>query len=753
LLRRRLRLTCLSAAFFAGAAAAAPAAPDAPESPDAPEAIVAEFRLGEDGERIVARAWRSDGEIAVLPETLTELGIAAPAGARIPLSSVPGLSYRFDEALQAVIIACDSACFERRLIRAAPSGNVNVSAARGFFLNGDLVASRVDGAGHAAGAFDLGLFGAAGYGGTSWTLGAAHDRVVRLETAWTVDFIEERARLVLGDGLAPQGAAGPPIRYGGVRFGTDFSLDPRFVTFATPSIAGEAATPSVVDLYVNGALRLREPVEAGPFAIVDAPLVTGGGAARVVVTDVLGREQVIEAPFYASPNVLRRGLAAYDVTLGAERRAFGYESFSYGPAFAAASYRRGLADWVTAGARVETREGGGAVGGTASFAQPWFGQVDLDGALSSGAAGEGAFAQLSWAHTGRTVHATALAAASSGAFRPLGMREAPPRLALRGSFGFDLGAAGAFNISAAQLNHHDGARRGGYGINYSNAVGALGSFALSALVAEDGAQRSVYVGLTFVRALSVDSSAAAIAEHDDRGLTAGARFSHTPPRDEGLTWRAALADGVRPRAELGVAARSHRYEARLEAGRLGASDGVRAQFAGGIVAVDGHWAFSAPVRGGFALVDVGAPNVAVRHERQIVGRTDRSGRLLFTGLRPYDQNRISIDIEDIPLRARLPDDEMMVRPAARSGVVVHFALERGAGGEIRVTDADGAPLQRGAMLVRERDGARFPVGRDGRVYISGVGSPSTLRLEAARSCAVEVSPASVSEGASVLCVR
>ncbi|NWG53970.1 MAG: hypothetical protein HXY28_09645, partial [Hydrogenophilaceae bacterium] len=146
-----------------------------------------------------------------------------------------------------------------------------------------------------------------------------------------------------------------------------------------------------------------------------------------------------------------------------------------------------------------------------------------------------------------------------------------------------------------------------------------------------------------------------------------------------------------------------------------------------LASVGGAWAFTAPASDSFALVEVGAPRVAVRHEGRVVGRTDARGRIVFAGLRPYDANRIGIAIEDLPLHARIDADEAIVEPAGRGGAVVRFAAAHGAAGEVRVFDKNGAPLERGVMLVRDGDGARFPVGAEGRVYVSGLAGESVLR--------------------------
>src|SRR6185295_14046787 len=91
----------------------------------------------------------------------------------------------------------------------------------------------------------------------------------------------------------------------------------------------------------------------GPFSIQDLPVVTGRGEARLVVRDLLGREQVIVQPYYASPRLLQQGLHEYSYEIGAIREDFGISSNHYGRAMAVGLHRLGITDRLTGEVRVE----------------------------------------------------------------------------------------------------------------------------------------------------------------------------------------------------------------------------------------------------------------------------------------------------------------------------------------------------------------------------------------------------------------
>ncbi len=115
---------------------------------------------------------------------------------------------------------------------------------------------------------------------------------------------------------------------------------PYFITFPLPTIGGQAALPSTVQLYVNGLLKETQQVPPGPFSIPAMPVVTGPGTATIVVQDMLGREQVISSSFYASSDLLKSGLDDYSFSAGKLRDNYGVDSNDYGPSAATGTFRR-----------------------------------------------------------------------------------------------------------------------------------------------------------------------------------------------------------------------------------------------------------------------------------------------------------------------------------------------------------------------------------------------------------------------------
>ena len=130
----------------------------------------------------------------------------------------------------------------------------------------------------------------------------------------------------VGDAISGGLAWTRPVRLGGVQVQKNFAARPDLITLPLPALAGSAAVPSSVDVWINAQkLRSVDGVE-GRFQVTDVPVVTGGAEAVVVVRDATGREVSTRSAFYVTPNMLRAGLYDFSLEAGAPRIGYGVES-------------------------------------------------------------------------------------------------------------------------------------------------------------------------------------------------------------------------------------------------------------------------------------------------------------------------------------------------------------------------------------------------------------------------------------------
>jgi outer membrane usher protein len=254
----------------------------------------------------------SDGQLYVSADDLRRWRLRVPVEAPLlkdgvgyyALNRFSPLALSLDEVNQKLSLEFSTFAFEAtRLDVLQAKTNEPVTPSPGVFLNYDFNFEKTVTDSPLAGVVELGAFNWFDVGTISFLSQRSNtiSGTVRLDATWTIDMPKQMRTLRLGDSINQPGAWGRALRFGGIQYGTNFATRPGFVTLPLQSVTGQAVLPSTVDVYVNHALTAQQQVPPGPFAIRDLPVVTGGGDVKVVVRDLLGREQVITQSFYTGP--------------------------------------------------------------------------------------------------------------------------------------------------------------------------------------------------------------------------------------------------------------------------------------------------------------------------------------------------------------------------------------------------------------------------------------------------------------------
>lgn len=707
----------------------------------AEEAFVTQLRLPARGQSVDVFAWRDARGISVESAALTRLGIVAPEGARAHLADIPGLAYVERDGAAAIELSCAAACFATQRLSARDPGDAPVDASPwGGYLNYDFVAEWREAGSESLGALlEANVFGPLGRGEASW-LAHAEEGATRLETRWTFDMPAQRLRLRVGDSVLPS-VGGGLRRFGGVEIGRHFALTPRAVTHPTPQLAGEAETASTAELYIDGALRARERVEAGPFELEEPPLTSGAGEAQLVVTDMLGRQQIITRPFYVSTALLRPGLSDWSLAAGWAREAFGRESMEYGAAFVAARYRQGLSDAITGEIGAVWHEEALELQISAAAAHPLFGLVQLEYARVD-EAGAVAFA---WLREARGWSFGLQVQARDAGFAPLGEKHGA-RMNAAASFHAELGALGDLSLTAAAVRFETGADGRTFAVTYAPDLQHATLNIQLAYAERERSELSLGVGLRVP--LEGDISASLAGAWDRQG---GSYRADAQGGDALRNWRVRAAGGAYERLDAAFSHAKPYADARVAGAWTPRGAGLRLELTGAVGWI-AEYAFAAPpIESAFAMIDVGAADIGVSRDRLRVGASGANGRLLAPHLRAYDSNVIAIEAEDLPLDRAPRVVAQSVRPAEGAGVIVRFADARAVIIESNVLFADGAPAPRGGVLVRGRDGARIPVGSDGRIVMQDARDGDIVRLESDTRCAARADAAAAASGLILNC--
>ena len=649
------------------------------------------------------------------------------------LDGYDGLQYTFNQARQTLTLMAEPRLFLASAVAvlARMAATPSPSQAGGFF-NYDLLGTRSSSGTQRSGQFELGIFNGNGVG----TLGivapelGAGSRPVRLDTTWSMDEPKERQSWRLGDVINRAGAWGRSVRMGGVQFGTNFSTQPGFISFPVQQAAGLASLPSTVDVYVNNALASRREVPPGPFSITNLPVVSGSGEVRMVVRDMLGREQVITQPFYSSAGLLAEGLQDYSYEFGFARENFGINSNDYGDWAGVATHRWGFSDRFTGEARIEAQNRVKAAGISGLYLLPPVGifNAALAGSQASAAGGgstSGALAALGFERQAQPVNFAMHAQWASRDFRQLGLEpgQSAPARQLSANAGYATQSMGSLGVSYLRQDARDQPSIGIAGASYSLSLQRYGTLTVSA-IRSTGSEKTTQMSLIWTLPLGANHSTSATRNSTRSSTQGNAReliftAQKNLPVGEGHGYQIE----ARESGDLRGAATYQNNVATFtaEAASVQGESAMRAGIRGGVALVGGQPYLSRWISESFGLARVpGFADVRVYADNHLVGQTDAAGDAMLPRLRAYERNRIRIEPRDLPLDADVDTLRVEAVPYFRSGVVAEFPVRRSRGALFRVLLDDGQPLPAGTTVERRGGKSIFPVANDGEVYVTGL---------------------------------
>lgn len=700
---------------------------------------------------IVLAERRPDGRL-VLPLAAWKAARLRPHGEALPLpdgetgyalDALPGLRYTMDLRQLKLALTVPAEAFEATGMALAGRGDIPPNAAPpGLYLNYDMFAIRGEaGTNSHGGLVETVAFSRWG----SFMTGAlvrgneGENRSVRTETFWRQDFPDRMASLTIGDTLGSGGAGSRPVRFGGIRWGRDFSLAPGYITHPMPTLAGSAALPSSVDLLVNNQRVIAgRQMAAGPFTLSNIPVVNGEGELTLVVRDLRGVDTLVTQKYYGAPRLLAPGLADFSFEAGALRLNYGSESADYGDRFAASTYRRGLTSALTAEGRVELQPTRRAAGlelsgllGTVALARvgaAWSRSEDTDSSatISGGryllglerSSRRGSWA-LNWDYFGERFRQ--FAAAST---------EPRPRTRFTAGGGLPLGHGMSLGISYARQTTWDGDDFSLAALNFSWAL--TSNLHLSAYVSKQLApNKSWSGGLSLTLPLQPQTVLSSQGIRDTTGRrTMSAQASRSAPAGPGWGWRVKTSDSPGQTAQGGVTLNTNQAQFSAESNAGQGTNAVRLGASGSLGWLQGVPFASRHIgQGAFAVVRVGDfEGVPVMRSHQAAALTERNGAAVVPGLLPYQKNLLTIDAALLPMSAEISQVQSTVTPYARSGVFVDIPVRRARNALVILRQADGRPVPSGARVRLTPAGHEFSVARRGEVYLSDLQNENQLAV-------------------------
>lgn len=609
------------------------------------------------------------------------------------------------------------------------------------------------------------------------------------------DVTSLKSQVTLGDS-STDGNVFDTFNVRGVQLASDDRMLADYQRSYAPTVRGVAETNARVLVRQNGMVLTEINVAPGPFEINDLSTAGYGGDLEVVVVEADGRERSFLVPYASIPQLLRPGVARYNLTAGV------YRDFSLNtqPAVFQGVYQRGLTNLLTgyAGVQASTGYGAGLVG--AAF-NTEFGALafDITGArtqLPKGSSSAGYSARISYGkevpETRTNITVAAYRYSSSGFYSlrdAIYARNAGPdrfyslpstvdgvpswvtnpyglspqasdswndyrvRSRLQVNLTQPLASKGSVNFMAGIQDYwsHRRGRDVQYQAGYGNSLGRVSYSLYATRVRTLGLGMDTQVGLTF--SVPLDSSAATRSDGFHHLTSTLSRYSSSDYATQATAQGSSR--GEHPLYYSVSASRS------ASGGRGDASGGGTFQYyspvgtyGGNIsfggrnnqvgVSASGSFAIHAggitagpPLGSAFALIEAkGAKGGQVINGQgaKIGGR----GYALAPSLTPYRVNQVGIDPKGVSLDVELGNTTQEIVPRAGALVKVKLVTDQGLAVFATIADATGEPMPMGAQVFDASGKAIGIVGQAGLAYMRGVEGNGQLEVrwgdEADQSC-------------------
>ena len=568
------------------------------------------------------------------------------------------------------------------------------------------------------------------------------EKYLRYDTTLAVTDEDDATQLKLGDVISDSLVWTTSVRVGGISYGRDFSLRPDLVTWPLPVFSGEAAVPTAVDLFIDGSRAGSTRLQPGPFTLTNLPYINGAGNAVVVTTDAAGRQVRSELPFYVTSELLKPGMSDGAITLGAIRRNYGIDNFDYGPAVGSASLRYGITDYLTLETHMEGAEELALGGGGAVVKLGQFGVVN--GALTQsrmrGASGQ----QVNWGYqynTSRFSLATQHTRRDTG-FGNLALYDAPVRYdefmqpiyslsrsVDQYSLSVGMGDYGSLGAAWIGVRSNDNKRTELLNLSWSRNLWGGSSLYLSGSHDKQSGNWTVAMAVQIPFG-DLDNVGITVDHTPDRGSSERITYNHSMPTDGGFSWNMAYARQSQAKSyqQATLGWRNHAIE--LQGGGYGESDDMVwwGDAAGSVVLMDGHLFAANRINDAFAVISTqGFPDVPVSYENQPVGKTDKNGYLLVSGVSAYYPGSYSVNTLDLPADTQIRDTQQRVALRRNSGYLIEFPMEQQRVASVILHDENGDVIPVGSQ-VWLGDSAPAPVGYEGLAFLENLVDVNALRV-------------------------
>jgi len=670
----------------------------------------------------------------------------------VPLSSIPDLSFRINQEEVSLEVTAASHLFRKQYVDASVDRPHTLESAEEIsgFLNYYSSYSRLDGFEILSVSGELGV-GMGNYMARStFSHTQTEDTVntARLISDFTITDTKNLRTITVGDVTASSGPFGSCTLLGGLKISRNFSVSPYFIKYPSLDLSGTADSPSEVEVYLNDILAKRESMSPGEFEFNDLPPTGGAGTARIVIRDIYGRENTVLTPYYMTDRLLKKGLHEYSYSIGFIRENFGLKNFDYGRGAFLGYHDFGLSDAFKIGYSSEASKERLNIGLRGAVLVPKGGVVNAAVSSSISRGTSGASLAAGYSYVSRNININVSLQSSSRKYSNLSMKPSDDKakFLITNSVGFGRDRAGFITAAYTYFDTYAAGETSIISASYNKALSKDMSFFLTGSQIKDTETRQeiilglrVYLGQRTSGAVSYSSSKGSDIKK--------AGIQKNPPTGTGFSYSANVEDTrSRNNAEGHVSYQNRfgMYKAELS-DRAGGS-GYRVSYAGGMGYIGKSVFFSRPVTDSFAKVKVAnLEGVRVYSYNNEIGKTDKNGEVIIPNLQSFNENRIDIEADDVPITYSIKSLTRRITPAFRSGSLVVFDVNKiqAATGAVYIMNEIGEeiPIEYTMMHIQSQDTSiEGMVGTDGRFYIEDLppGNYTAQIISKEKKCAAHI---------------
>ncbi len=590
----------------------------------------------------------------------------------------------------------------------------------------------------------------------SSSFGLAPGRSRRFDSYAVKEDLNSGVFLRLGDAITVPSPLGESLRFGGLAWGTDRSLQPADFAPVLPDLRGNGVVAGPLEVFINDTLQVQQQLNSGNFDLRNLPAQQGFNSYSIRTRDVQGNPVTVTRDIYLPPALLPAGATSWRLDAGFRRRDFTTAESGYGRPLAVASYAHGIdRDTSAGGYLLHSRD--------ASLAS-----LEFDQRLSA------LWAARVAGHTSRNRdhHGYAVQARLEGGgrlWRVFGdWLNAPHGLAGLSSARSPLRAqrllraqwTGIPRVSMS-FTHAQTVRTGEPSEQVSTLFASAHPF--------DSSSASLLFSFSRLRSGGIVQRSATVSlylplepspGHDARSLvgsttsTSYSRISRVQYSDSATqSGQSSLSAGYDHVSATGQPSIDAVWSAQTPLVDMAASGRVSTDqtdisvsLRSGVVWAQNSTFFTRPVTGSFALVSTGQEGTAVLHDNRFAATTNSNGVALVPSLRALEVNRLSVDPSTWPLHWNAASVERTTVPPRGGGVLVSFRISAESWPKetlVFVPALDGNPYPPGTVVSArvDREERSTVINRKGQVWVGELLPATTFSVRyAGRQCVYKVPP-------------